>query len=85
MRTHQHVVSKKDMAKIIAAKIDTPLDNENVRAAIREGFKETDRHTCAHVYVYARTHTHTRTHTHMHTRTHTHTHTHTHTRRTGSF
>ena len=31
------------MANIIAAKIEKPLDNENVRAAIREGFKETDK------------------------------------------
>jgi integrin-linked kinase-associated serine/threonine phosphatase 2C len=31
-----------NMAKIIAAKVSNPLDNENVRAAIKEGFKETD-------------------------------------------
>jgi integrin-linked kinase-associated serine/threonine phosphatase 2C len=32
-----------NMATIIAEKIEKPLDNENVRAAIRDGFKETDR------------------------------------------
>ena len=31
-----------NMATIIAEKISSPLDNENVRAAIRDGFKETD-------------------------------------------
>ena len=40
-QTHGSIAT--DMAKIIAGKIEKPLDNENVRAAIRDGFKETDK------------------------------------------